>query len=34
MPSPEDNARENIDRLLALAEWAVRDQNGREKWQD
>jgi hypothetical protein len=27
MPSPEDNARENIDRLLALVEWAVREQN-------
>jgi type I restriction enzyme R subunit len=27
MPSPEDKARENIDRLLTLAGWAVRDQS-------
>jgi hypothetical protein len=27
MPSPEDKARENIDRLLAQARWAIRDQS-------
>jgi hypothetical protein len=27
MPTPEDKARENIDRLLTLAGWAVRDQS-------
>ena len=27
MPSPEDQARENIDRLLTKAGWAVRDQS-------
>jgi type I restriction enzyme R subunit len=27
MPTPEDKARENIDRLLTQAGWAVRDQN-------
>ncbi|MBI2363928.1 MAG: DEAD/DEAH box helicase family protein, partial [Deltaproteobacteria bacterium] len=27
MPTPEDKARENIDRLLAQAGWAVRDQS-------
>jgi type I restriction enzyme, R subunit len=27
MPTPEDKARDNIDRLLAKAGWAVRDQN-------
>jgi hypothetical protein len=27
MPSPEDKARENIDRLLTQAGWAVRDQS-------
>src|SRR5947208_8006314 len=27
MPNPEDKARENIDRLLAKAGWAVRDQS-------
>jgi type I restriction enzyme R subunit len=27
MPNPEDKARENIDRLLTQAGWAVRDQN-------
>jgi hypothetical protein len=27
MPSPEDKARENIDRLLTLAGSAVRDQS-------
>jgi type I site-specific restriction endonuclease len=26
MPTPEDRARENIDRLLTQAGWAVRDQ--------
>jgi type I restriction enzyme R subunit len=26
MPTPEDKARENIDRLLTKAGWAVRDQ--------
>ena len=28
MPTPEDKARENIDRLLTQAGWAVRDQSG------
>jgi type I restriction enzyme R subunit len=27
MPNPEDKARENIDRLLTHAGWAVRDQS-------
>jgi len=27
MPTPEDKARENIDRLLTQAGWAVRDQS-------
>jgi len=27
MPTREDKARENIDRLLTLAGWAVRDQS-------
>ena len=27
MPNPEDKARENIDRLLTQADWAVRDQS-------
>ena len=27
MPTPEDKARENIDRLLTQAGWAVRNQN-------
>jgi len=27
MPNPEDQARENIDRLLTQAGWAVRDQS-------
>jgi type I restriction enzyme, R subunit len=27
MPNPEDNPRENIDRLLTQAGWAVRDQS-------
>jgi type I restriction enzyme, R subunit len=27
MPTPEDRARENIDRLLTQAGWAVRDQS-------
>lgn len=27
MPTPEDQARENIDRLLTQAGWAVRDQS-------
>ena len=27
MPTPEDKAREHIDRLLTQAGWAVRDQN-------
>ncbi|MGH7847705.1 MAG: type I restriction endonuclease subunit R [Candidatus Binatia bacterium] len=27
MPTPEDRARENIDRLLAQAGWAMRDQS-------
>jgi type I restriction enzyme R subunit len=27
MPTPEDKARENIDRLLTQASWAVRDQS-------
>jgi len=27
MPTPEDQARENIDRLLTKAGWAVRDQS-------
>ena len=27
MPTPEDKARENIDHLLTLAGWAVRDQS-------
>lgn len=27
MPSPEDKARENIDRLLTQAGWVVRDQS-------
>jgi type I site-specific restriction endonuclease len=28
MPSPEDKARKNIDRLLTQSGWAVRDQGG------
>ena len=27
MPTPEEQARENIDRMLAKFGWAVRDQN-------
>ena len=27
MPTPEDKARENIDRLLTQAGWAVRNQS-------
>jgi type I restriction enzyme R subunit len=27
MPTPEDQARENIDRMLAQAGWAVFNQN-------
>ena len=27
MPTPEDQARENIDQLLTKAGWAVRDQS-------
>jgi type I site-specific restriction endonuclease len=27
MSTPEDKARENIDRLLTQAGWAVRDQS-------
>jgi len=27
MSNPEDKARENIDRLLSQAGWAVRDQS-------
>lgn len=27
MPTPEDQARENIDHLLTQAAWAVRNQN-------
>jgi type I restriction enzyme R subunit len=27
MPTPEDKARENIDRLLTKAGWTVRDQS-------
>ena len=27
MSSPEDQARENIDRVLAKSGWAVRDHN-------
>jgi hypothetical protein len=27
MPSPEDKARQNIDRLLTQAGWAVSDQS-------
>ena len=27
MPSPEDKARENIDRLLTQAGWAVHNQS-------
>ena len=27
MPIPEDKARENIDRLLTQAGWAVHDQS-------
>lgn len=27
MPSPEKQARKNIDRMLAKSGWAVRDQN-------
>jgi type I restriction enzyme, R subunit len=27
MPTPEDQARENIDPLLTQAGWAVRDQS-------
>jgi type I restriction enzyme R subunit len=27
VPTPEDKARENIDRLLINAGWAVRDQS-------
>ena len=27
MPNPEDKARENIEKLLTQAGWAVRDQS-------
>ena len=27
MAQPEDQARENIDRILTKSEWAVRDQD-------
>jgi hypothetical protein len=32
MPNPEDKARENIDRLLTQADWAVRDQSDANIW--
>jgi type I site-specific restriction endonuclease len=31
MPSPEDKARENIDRLLTQTGWAVRDQRSKKQ---